>query len=48
MKKARMLKAVLMVVALLLPLTALARGIDPVVSTDWLQKKSEKSEARNR
>ena len=38
MKKARMLKAVLMVVALLLPLTALARGIDPVVSTDWLQK----------
>jgi len=38
MKKVRMLKAVLMVVALLLPLTALARGIDPVVSTDWLQK----------
>jgi thiosulfate/3-mercaptopyruvate sulfurtransferase len=32
------LKAALIVIALLLPLTALARGIDPIVSTDWLQK----------
>ncbi len=38
MKKIRMLKAVLIAIALLLPLSALARGIEPVVSTDWLQK----------
>ena len=42
MKKIRMLKAVLIAIALLLPLTALARGIDPVVSTDWLQKNLKK------
>jgi thiosulfate/3-mercaptopyruvate sulfurtransferase len=38
MRKMKWLKAVLIVIAILLPLTALARGIDPIVSTDWLQK----------
>jgi thiosulfate/3-mercaptopyruvate sulfurtransferase len=38
MRNVRWLKAVLVIIALLLPLTALARGIDPIVSTDWLQK----------
>jgi thiosulfate/3-mercaptopyruvate sulfurtransferase len=38
MRKMKWLKAVLIVIALLLPLTAMARGIDPLVSTDWLQK----------
>ena len=38
MRKVRWLKAVVIVIALLLPLTAMARGIDPIVSTDWLQK----------
>ena len=38
MRRMKWLKAVLIVIALLLPLTALARGIDPIVSTDWLQK----------
>jgi len=38
MKKVKWLKAVVIVIALLLPLTAMARGIDPIVSTDWLQK----------
>ncbi len=38
MRKARWLKAVLIFTLLLLPLTAMARGIDPTVSTDWLQK----------
>jgi thiosulfate/3-mercaptopyruvate sulfurtransferase len=38
MRKARWLKAVLIFTLLLLPLTAMARGIDPIVSTDWLQK----------
>jgi len=38
MRKARWLKAVLIFTLLLLPLTAMARGIDPLVSTDWLQK----------
>jgi thiosulfate/3-mercaptopyruvate sulfurtransferase len=37
MKKLKWLKAVLIVTALFLPLTALARSINPVVSTDWLQ-----------
>jgi thiosulfate/3-mercaptopyruvate sulfurtransferase len=32
------LKAFLVFAALLLPLTALAKGIDPIVSTDWLQQ----------
>jgi len=38
MKRMKWLKAVVIVIALLLPLTAMARGIDPLVSTDWLQK----------
>ena len=38
MRRMKWLKAVLIVITLLLPLTALARGIDPIVSTDWLQK----------
>lgn len=38
MKKLRCLKAVLIITLLCLPLTALARSINPVVSTDWLQK----------
>jgi thiosulfate/3-mercaptopyruvate sulfurtransferase len=38
MRNVRWLKAVMFVIVLLLPLTALARGIDPIVSTDWLQK----------
>jgi len=42
MKKVKILKAVLIAIALLLPLSALARGIDPVVSTDWLQKNLKK------
>ncbi|HPD57128.1 MAG TPA: sulfurtransferase [Smithellaceae bacterium] len=42
MKKIRILKAVLIAIALLLPLSALARGIDPIVSTDWLQKNLKK------
>lgn len=44
MKNMKWLKALLVMMVLLLPLTALAKGIDPIVSTDWLQKnlKSEK------
>lgn len=42
MKKVSILKAVLIAIALLLPLSALARGIDPIVSTDWLQKNLKK------
>ena len=38
MRSVRWLKAVMVVMVLLLPLTAMARGIDPIVSTDWLQK----------
>jgi thiosulfate/3-mercaptopyruvate sulfurtransferase len=38
MRNVRWLKAVMFVIVLLLPLTALARGIDPIVSTDWLQQ----------
>lgn len=38
MKNVRWLKAVMVIIVLLLPLTAMARGIDPIVSTDWLQK----------
>ena len=38
MRNARWLKAVMVIIVLLLPLTAMARGIDPIVSTDWLQK----------
>ena len=37
MKKMRWLKALFMMTVLFLPLTVLAKGIDPVVSTDWLQ-----------
>ncbi len=38
MKKKGWLKALLVALVLILPLTALARGIDPLVSTDWLQQ----------
>ncbi len=38
MRKTRWLKAVLIFTLLLLPLAAMARSIDPIVSTDWLQK----------
>lgn len=38
MRNVRWLKAVMVVALLFLPLTAMARGIDPIVSTDWLQK----------
>jgi thiosulfate/3-mercaptopyruvate sulfurtransferase len=38
MKRMKWLKAFLVFAALLLPLTALAKGIDPIVSTDWLQQ----------
>ena len=38
MKKMKWLKALLIVAVLFLPLPVLAAGIDPVVSTDWLQK----------
>jgi len=38
MRNVKWLKAVLIIMALLLPLTAMARGIDPIVSTDWLQQ----------
>ena len=38
MRNVRWLKAVMVIIVLLLPLTAMARGIDPIVSTDWLQK----------
>jgi thiosulfate/3-mercaptopyruvate sulfurtransferase len=38
MRNVRWLKAVMFIIVLLLPLTAMARGIDPIVSTDWLQK----------
>lgn len=34
----------MVVVILLLPLTALARGIDPIVSTDWLQQNLKNAE----
>jgi thiosulfate/3-mercaptopyruvate sulfurtransferase len=37
MKKLRWLKVILIVTALFLPLTAPARSINPIVSTDWLQ-----------
>ena len=38
MRKMKWLKALLIVTVLLLPLTVLAKGIDPIVTTDWLQK----------
>jgi Rhodanese-related sulfurtransferase len=38
MRNVRWLKAVMFIIVLLLPLTAMARGIDPIISTDWLQK----------
>jgi len=39
MKKLKWLKAVMVIaLLLLLPFAALARNIDPIVSTDWLQK----------
>ncbi len=38
MRNVKWLKSVIVAIILLLPLTALARGIDPLVSTDWLQK----------
>lgn len=38
MRKMRWLKALLMITVFFLPLTVLAKGIDPIVSTDWLQK----------
>jgi len=38
MRNVKWLKAVLIIMALLLPLTAMAKGIDPIVSTDWLQQ----------
>jgi thiosulfate/3-mercaptopyruvate sulfurtransferase len=38
MRNVRWLKTVVVIILFLLPLTALAGGIDPVVSTDWLQK----------
>ncbi len=41
MRNARWLKSAIIAIILLLPLTALARGIDPIVSTDWLQKNLE-------
>jgi thiosulfate/3-mercaptopyruvate sulfurtransferase len=37
MRNVRWLKAVMVIIVLLLPLTAMARGIDPLVSTEWLQ-----------
>lgn len=37
MKKKNYLKMLLIAVLIILPLAAIARGIDPVVSTDWLQ-----------
>ena len=37
MRKMKWLKALLIIAVLFLPLTVLAKGIDPVVSTDWLQ-----------
>lgn len=38
MRSMKWLKAFLMIAVLFLPLTVLAKGIDPIVSTDWLQK----------
>ncbi len=38
MKKMKWLKALLIAAVLFLPLPVLAAGIDPAVSTDWLQK----------
>jgi thiosulfate/3-mercaptopyruvate sulfurtransferase len=38
MRKMRCLKALLVLVLLFLPLTAMARDINPIVSTDWLQE----------
>jgi len=38
MKKMKWCKALLIAAVLFLPLTVLAAGMDPVVSTDWLQK----------
>ncbi|MGB5218099.1 MAG: sulfurtransferase [Smithella sp.] len=38
MKKMKWLKALLVITVLLLPLTVLAKGLDPIVSTDWLQQ----------
>jgi thiosulfate/3-mercaptopyruvate sulfurtransferase len=43
MRNVRWLKAVMVIIVLLLPLTAMARGIDPIVSTDWLQKNLKNS-----
>ena len=38
MKKMKWFKALLIAAVVFLPLTVLAAGMDPVVSTDWLQK----------
>ncbi|PKN76504.1 MAG: hypothetical protein CVU52_04510 [Deltaproteobacteria bacterium HGW-Deltaproteobacteria-10] len=38
MRNGRWLKSVIIAIILLLPLTGLAKGIDPIVSTDWLQQ----------
>jgi thiosulfate/3-mercaptopyruvate sulfurtransferase len=38
MRRMKWLKGWLIIAVLFLPLTVLAKGIDPVVSTDWLQK----------
>ena len=44
MRKMRWLKMVMVIVLLLLPLTVMARDIDPIVSTDWLQKNLKNQE----
>jgi thiosulfate/3-mercaptopyruvate sulfurtransferase len=38
MRKMRWLKTVMIIVLLFLPLTVMARDIDPIVSSDWLEK----------
>jgi thiosulfate/3-mercaptopyruvate sulfurtransferase len=38
MRKMRSLKVLLVLILLLLPLTVMARDIDPIVSTNWLQE----------
>ena len=43
MRKMRWLKMVMVIVLLLLPLTVMARDIDPIVSTDWLEKNLKNS-----
>ena len=43
MRKMRWLKMVMVIILLLLPLTVMARDIDPIVSTDWLEKNLKNS-----